>query len=174
MELGGGKITKGISVTVGSFSFKLGKDKDLSPHNKSGSDKNDGTPIAKIPLVVAVTLTVKIGGSFSFGADLEGDILSAYFTGSLLVKAGVEIGVSNVASIEAGVRGDLITVYISTSFRKHWDLTYSKENISLKAVDGRVSVYAIGKGYGLYLTLNMKSSKDSLLLKLLGSNSKLV
>lgn len=146
VELGDGKITKGLSVTVGSFTFKIGKGRDLNPNNKSGSDKDDGTPIAKIPLVgLAVTLTVKIGGSFSYGADLEKDILSVQFSGSLLVKAGLEIGLGNVASIEAGARGDLITVTFSTSFKKNWDLTFSKYKISLKAIAGKVSVYAIAK-----------------------------
>ena len=156
VELSGGQITKGLSVTVGSFTFKLGKGRDLNPNNKSGSDKNDGTPIAKIPLVgLAITLTVKIGGSFTYGANLENDILTVNFGGSILVKAGLEIGLGNVASIEAGVRGDLISVTFYTSFIKNWDMTFSKYKISLKAIAGKVSVYAIAKVW-IWTVFNME------------------
>ena len=57
----------------------------------------------------------------------------------------------NVASIEAGVKGDFISINFSTSFRKNLNLPnyslqrYSKDKISLKANSGTVNVYAKAK-----------------------------
>jgi len=92
-----------------------------------------------------VTLTVKIGASLEFGGYPDGDLLEIKLEGSLYIKAGLEFGLGNVASIEAGVKGDLIKVTFLTALRKNWELKYYKERISLKFTTGTVSIYATAK-----------------------------
>ena len=140
------KLQNYLIIKVGSFTFKIGNEYGMNPNKRNGSTNTDGIPIAYIPLgALPVTLTVKIGASLEFGGYPDGDLLEIKLEGSLYIKAGLEFGLGNVASIEAGVKGDLIKVTFLTALRKNWELKYYKERISLKFTTGTVSIYATAK-----------------------------
>jgi len=61
------------------------------------------------------------------------------------MKAALEFGIGNVASVEAGIRGDFIRVTFSTTFRKNYDDSFYKDKISLRATGGNVNAYATAK-----------------------------
>ena len=90
-------------------------------------------------------LSIKLGGGFDFGVNLDYDTFKVELSGSLFIKASVEFGIDNVAKIEAGVRGDFIKVSFSTAFKRSWDWSYIKYKISLKGTTGNVKAYATAK-----------------------------
>ena len=146
VELSGGKITNGLFLKFGWSTYKVGNLYGLTKNKKKGSERQDDIPLAKIPLgCLPVKLSIKVGSSLDFGVNLGLDNIKVELSGSLFMKAAVEFGIDNFASIEAGIRGDFIKVSFSTSFKRKWDWTYYKDKISLKATTGNVKAYATAK-----------------------------
>ncbi len=145
--LDGGKLKNYLIFNFGWLSFEIGNVKGMDKTKKKGSDKRDELPLAKIPLgPLPVKLSLKLGSSidFSFYAP-ENIIITLDCSGSLYVKAGLEFGLGNVATIEAGVKGDFITLKFFSSFKKNYYNIFEKDNISLKATAGTLKAYAIAK-----------------------------
>ena len=142
-----GRIRNYLEVRFGSFTFKMGNQNGLYKNKKIGYEKGNDITLAKIPLgCLHVTLTIKVGGSFDFSVYPNTDTFKIELGGSLYMKAALEFGIGNVASIEAGIRGDFIKVTFSTTFRKNWDSNYFyKDKISLRATGGNVNAYATAK-----------------------------
>ena len=142
-----GRIRNYLEVRFGSFTFKMGNLNGLYKNKKIGYEKDKDIPLAKIPLgCLHVTLTIKVGGSFDFSVYPNTDTFKIELGGSLYMKAALEFGIGNVASIEAGIRGDFIKVTFSTTFRKNWDSnSFYKDKISLRATGGNVNAYATAK-----------------------------
>ena len=142
-----GRIRNYLEVRFGSFTFKMGNQNGLYKNKKIGYEKGNDITLAKIPLgCLHVTLTIKVGGSFDFSVYPNTDTFKIELGGSLYMKAALEFGIGNVASIEAGIRGDFIKVTFSTTFRKNWDNnSFYKDKISLRATGGNVNAYATAK-----------------------------
>ena len=146
VELSGGKITNGLFLKFGWSTYKVGNLYGLTKNKKKGSERQDDIPLAKIPLgCLPVKLSIKVGSSLDFGVYFGLDTIKVELSGSLFMKAAVEFGIDNVATIEAGIRGDFINVSFSTSFKRKLDWTYYKDKISLKATTGNVKAYATAK-----------------------------
>ena len=125
-----------------------GANSDTSNKKADSNEKEVG----RIPLdCVAVSLSVKIGGSLDFDVKFKNNVFTIKLGGSVYAKAGVVLGWDNVASIEVGVKGTLISVTFQTDIQKNSNGSYSKKSISLTASAGAVSVYANGKLLGLTL-----------------------
>ena len=121
VELSGGKITNGLFLKFGWSTYKVGNLYGLTKNKKKGSERQDDIPLAKIPLgCLPVKLSIKVGSSLDFGVNLGLDTIKVELSGSLFMKAAVEFGIDNVATIEAGIRGDFINVSFSTSFKRKW------------------------------------------------------
>ena len=121
VELSGGKITNGLFLKFGWSTYKVGNLDGLGKNKKKGSQRKDDIPLAKIPLgFLPVKLSIKVGSSLDFGVNLGLDNIKVELSGSLFMKAAVEFGIDNVATIEAGIRGDFINVSFSTSFKRKW------------------------------------------------------
>ena len=118
VELNGGKITNGLFLKFGWSTYKVGNLDGLGKNKKKGSQRKDDIPLAKIPLgCLPVKLSIKVGSSLDFGVYFGLDTIKVELSGSLFMKAAVEFGIDNVATIEAGIRGDFINVSFSTSFK---------------------------------------------------------
>ena len=146
VDLSDGKITNGLVIKFGWSTYKIGNIDGLGKNKKKGSQRKDDIPLAKIPLgCLPVKLSIKVGGGFDFGVNLDYETFQVELSGSLFMKASVEFGIDNVATIEAGVRGDFIKVSFSTAFKRSWDWSYYKYKISLKGTTGNVKAYATAK-----------------------------
>ena len=146
VDLSDGELTNGLIITFGLSTFKLGNQEGLNKDKKKGSEKQDDLPLAQIPLgSLPVKLSVKLGCSLDFDVDTITEVLKIDFSGSLFIKAAIEFGIGNVAKIEAGIKGDFISVNFFTSFRRNSLFTYDKDIISLKTTAGTVKAYAIAK-----------------------------
>ena len=146
VDLNDGKITNGLVIKFGWSTYKIGNIDGLGKNKKRGSQRKDDIPLAKIPLgCLPVKLSIKVGGGFDFGVNLDYETFQVELSGSLFMKASVEFGIDYVATIEAGVRGDFIKVSFSTAFKRSWDWSYIKYKISLKGTTGNVKAYATAK-----------------------------
>ena len=91
-------------------------------------------------------ISLKLGSSLDYGFGLiESNKIIVDLDGSLFAKAGIEFGIGNIAKIEAGIKGDFISLDFSTTIKKIWDGSYIKDIVSLKATSGKVYVYAFAK-----------------------------
>ena len=148
-----GKISHGLLINFGWSTFKIENVFiNLNKNSQKRKVRKNDLPLAKIPLgCLPVFLSLKLGGSFDTSATGSIETFKLDFTGSLFIKAGVEFGIEHVATIEAGVKGDFISVNFSTSFKKNLALShyhinkYSKDKISLNASSCTVSAYANAK-----------------------------
>ena len=155
ISLSGGKVKNSLSLNFNSFSVPLGNTDGASSDTSKKANSNE-KEVGQIPLgSVAVTLSVKVGGSLDFDVKFKNNVFTIKLGGSVYAKAGVIFGWDKVASIEVGVKGTLISASFSTSIQKNSNGSYSKKSISLTASAGAVSVYA--KGTLLTLTLFNKS-----------------
>ena len=148
VELDDGKIKNYLRIEVGCCSsISFGNERGLNYNKKDNSENKDGVPVGKIPLgTLFISLTIKLGSSLAFGVVFDkNDIFRIQLEGRLYISAGVEFGVQNVASIEAGVRGDFVNVVFSTAIRKQWNLFYVMDRANLKVCCGKVSVYVTAR-----------------------------
>jgi len=156
ISLSGGKVKNSLSLKFNSFSVPLGNTGGTSSSTSGKKANSNEKEVGKIPLdTVAVTLSVKLGGSLTYDVNFSNNVFTIKLKGSVYATAGVVLGWDKVASIEVGVKGTLITANFSTSIQKNTNGSYSKKSISLTASAGAVSVYA--KGKLLSLTLFNKS-----------------
>ena len=111
--------------------FSIGNERGLNPNKMNGSENKDGIPIGKIPLgCLFISLSIKLGGSFTFGVVFDKDhIFRIQFEGKLSLSAGVEFGIKDTATIEAGVRGDLMSVVFSIPIKKKWNWFYEMNRV---------------------------------------------
>ena len=156
ISLSGGKVKNSLSLKFNSFSVPLGNTGGTSSATSGKKADSNEKEVGRIPLgTVAVTLSVKVGGSLTYDVNFSNNVFTIKLKGNVYATAGVVLGWDKVASIEVGVKGTLITATFSTSIQKNSNGSYSKKAISLTANAGAVSVYA--KGKLLNLTLFNKS-----------------
>ena len=141
-----GRITNYLEIRFGSLNIKMGNLNGLYKNKKIGYEKSKDMPLSKIPLgCLPVFLTIKVGGSLDFSVYPNTETFKIELGGSIYMKAALEFGIGNVASVEAGIRGDFIRVTFSTTFRKNYDDSFYKDKISLRANAGNVNAYATAK-----------------------------
>ena len=145
ISLKSGSVKNKIVLKFNNYELPLGN-KDGASSNKSQGKKEAGEKeVGRIALAgPAVTLSVKIGGKLSFDVNYASSVFTLKLNGEVYAKAGVCLGLKNVAEIEVGVKGTLITCDFITKIKRNSNGTYSKQSISIVARAGVVSVYAKG------------------------------
>ena len=133
------------------FSISLGNTRDISSNsNKQKADKNE-KEIGRIPLAtVAVSLSINVGCSLNYKVSFSKDVFAITLDGSIYATAGVCLGWGKIASLEAGIKGNFISVEFTTEIERT-NYRYYKKKISLTAKSGNISVYA--KAKLLFVTL---------------------
>ena len=151
ISLGGGEVENALILQFPYFSIFLGNTRGISSNsNKKKADTNE-REIGRIPLAsVAVTLSVNVGCSLNYKVSFSKDVFAITLDGSIYATAGVCLGWGKVASLEAGIKGNFISVEFTTEIERV-NYKYRKKKISLTAKSGNISVYA--KAKLLFVTL---------------------
>jgi len=155
ISLKSGSVKNKIVLKFNNYELPLGN-KDGTSSNKSQDKKEAGEKeVGRIALAgPAVTLSVKIGGKLSFDVNYASSVFTLKLNGEVYAKAGVCLGLKNVAEIEVGVKGTLITCDFITKIKRNSSGSYSKQSISIEAKAGVVSVYAKGTLLGCITLFN--------------------
>ena len=152
ISLSGGKVKNSLTLKFNNFAIPLGNTGGTDSNKNNQNANSNEQEVGQIPLgCAAVTLSVKIGGSLTYDVSFANNVFTIKLGGSVYAKAGVVFGWKNVASIEVGVKGTLISLTFQTDIKKNSNGTYSKKSINLTASAGAISVYATGKLIGLTL-----------------------
>ena len=145
--LSGGKAKNQIIFQSGTIVVPLGNTQGKTS-NGNGKFNGGDLLLAKIPIpVLPVSICFKLGAELSFDVFFYNDYLYLKLAGSIYAKAALELG-TNLAKVEAGVKGTLLGLDFTTEIQKNWDGRYSKRYIRLEANAGSVELYA--EGYVLW------------------------
>ena len=109
IELKGGSITNAIIVKFGVVSITIGNTKRTSNKMLNGKERYDDKEVAKLPFGFSgISFSFKLGVNFDYSVDNSfNEFLISYY-GEIYAKAGIDIGIQNVASVEAGFKGTFL------------------------------------------------------------------
>ena len=144
-SLNGGKFKNYFKFTSGSTVITLGNTEGKNTSVNETLNSKD-IELAKISLLSLVTLSFKISYEIKYGLIVEKnfDFYDSTISGVVSAKSGIDFGIGNIARIDAGVKGNILSADFTTKIQKNNNGKYAKKYIMMKANSGQFGIYAIG------------------------------